>query len=67
MLWLFQWQSRTVFLRLTENGSQRPPCPCLYDQVWAIPVVDRTARPPIGMKARRFLAVGDWIADVLED
>ena len=47
------------------GGGGRPPCPRLYDDVIAIPVVPSGGRKPVGCKPRRFVAVADWLQDIV--
>lgn len=67
VLWVFRWQERPVFLRVTVGGGGCPPCPRLYDDVIAVPVVPNGARRPVGCRARRFVAVADWLSDLVEE
>lgn len=65
VLWVFRWRGRPVFMRVTVGGGGRPPCPRLYDDVIAIPVVPSGGRKPVGCKPRRFVAVADWLQDIV--
>jgi len=67
VLYIFRWRGKPVFMRiLTQATSGLPPCPKLYDDVVALPVNPKGSYPPLGCRPRRFLAVADWIADIVD-
>jgi predicted DNA-binding protein YlxM (UPF0122 family) len=63
-LYIYSFQSQPIYLRLSFNGC--PPCPHLYDEITAIPIVDARSEPP-QQRTRQIPLVGDWLADLLED